>query len=77
MSKISLFNILVDSMEKHGADGLYNSDGSCGCGVDWLNPGECMNTGCVLAKSHVVTVEDEFDDCEVGDTVFCPIQVKP
>jgi hypothetical protein len=47
--------VSVEEMLKHqfaelGADGLCNSDGGCGCGVEELAPCECLNTECIAAK---------------------------
>lgn len=77
MPEVRLIDLIEDAMDRHGAQGLYNSDGPCGCGRGDLSPGDCLNTGCTLAVSKIAT-EDEVDDCiEVGDVVWFPIQIGP
>lgn len=79
MPTISLLKILTEAMEKHGADGLFHEDGPCGCGIDDLSPGGCINEECVLAKSHKIEADElgEYGDyADVGDIVWMPIQIK-
>ena len=48
--------IILEKMKAVGADGLYNSDGECGCGDDDLFP--CCNS------------MDGFLDCQLAKNVF-------
>lgn len=76
MSEIMLIQLIHAAMDLHGADGLWNGDGPCGCGRDDLAPCGLMQLTCVLAKSKIVE-DGEDDECnEVGDTVWYPMQIK-
>lgn len=54
-------DILLKQMKECGADGLYNSNGECGCGIDDLVPCENWCLDCELAKK----VGDEYAPIEV------------
>ena len=47
---LTVDNILEKALKDLGADGLCNSNGACGCGVDELAPCECLNLECIAAK---------------------------
>lgn len=76
MSEMPLLQIIEDAMDKHGADGLWNGNGPCGCGIGHISPGDCLSVDCMLAKSKIAE-EDDVDGCiEIGDAVYFPIQIK-
>ena len=59
--------IILEKMKAVGADGLYNSDGECGCGDDDLFP--CCNSmdgflDCQLAKNVFIKDHCKPDDCD-------------
>ncbi len=44
-------DIIRTALVEMGADGLCNSDEECGCGIEDLDPCECINLSeCVAAK---------------------------
>lgn len=76
MKSIRLMDLIQQAMDATGADGLFNLDGECGCGRDDLSPGDCLSGSCELAKSEIVTEEDEGRTFPVGSTVWRPITIK-
>lgn len=76
MHDISILQLIKRAMAESGANGLWNAAGPCGCGRDDLAPCGGIQTSCVLAKSAVVTEDDDDDINEVGATVWHPMWFK-
>lgn len=75
MSDITLLQLIESAMDAHGADGLWNAEGPCGCGRNDLAPCGGMQAACTLATSRMVA-EGEADDInDVGDTVWFPMRI--
>lgn len=68
---MKLREIIEAAMAANGADGLFNEHRECGCGIENLNPCDCMGTDCELAKGHAA--EDAGDTYDVGEWVWSPI----
>jgi hypothetical protein len=75
MPEIMLLSIIHQAMDQHGADGLWNGNGPCGCGRGDLAPCGGIQTDCVLAKSGTVREGEDDENNEVGGTVWYPMQV--
>lgn len=41
--------LLIEGLEKMGADGLYSPIGECGRGIDDLEPCDCINLSSIQA----------------------------
>ena len=68
--------ILAAELKRLGADGLGNSEISCGCGIDDFSPCECDSIlDCVPARRKIAALEDVDEDSEfeVGDAIFVPL----
>lgn len=74
MPEIMLLSIIHQAMDQHGADGLWNGNGPCGCGRGDLAPCGGLQTDCVLAKSGTVREGEDDENNAVGDTVWYPMQ---
>jgi hypothetical protein len=74
MSDISIYHLITKAMDEHGANGLWNGNGPCGCGRDEMNPGDCLSVDCCLAKSKIATADDVDDCIEIGDTIYFPFR---
>lgn len=76
MAEITLLSLIEAAMKEHGADGLWNGEGPCGCGRDDLAPCGGIQPDCVLAKSRTVADGEDDENNAVGDTVWYPLQIK-
>lgn len=74
--------VIEDHLRHVGADGLFNQDMICGCGLGDLIPCGCDCSDCVPATNHVVTQADLEDeslnlcDPEIGDIVYFAMKDK-
>jgi hypothetical protein len=76
MTELQLFDIIRDAMKAHGADGLFNQQGPCGCGLNDLSPGNCLSANCVLARGVELAEDGDHDEHRPGGTIYFPIQFE-
>lgn len=51
---ITVLDVVRRTLVDLDLDGLVNPDGECGCGLDELDPGNCLCSGCCPARRVVV-----------------------
>jgi hypothetical protein len=65
MPKLTVRDIVEQGLKQDGYEGLYNTDGECGCELGDLSPLDCLSTDCVAG--HFVPCPD---DCEGKGAVW-------
>ncbi len=74
---INVREIVRKHLASISADGLFNADVPCGCGVDNLFPCEGNGMDCVPAKARVLDANETVGDCQPGEVCYFPITPAP
>ena len=62
--------IIKEHLKAIGADGLCNTDGECGCGVDDFMPCYACCGDCVPARKEIAPADHEF----AGEEIYVPME---
>jgi hypothetical protein len=69
-----VIDIVTAAISDQGGDGLYNTDGGCGCVLRDLSPGGCLTGDCKVGRKVTCAKCTTFSVRDFGNEVFkCPM----